>query len=336
MTLGILVIVVPLICALFVLNIADGYSYWSDPYDFDLIHHGPDPFNIYFISFTTSDMVRFVDMNINYIPTLTAMVIFFVFGTTTEGLNDYRRLLLFLGLGPVFPKLHEEYNPDSRRSGKSWLSSLSRIFPNRGTRLPSHGSSSTKDSQCPTVGHISHASTASQSCNRESGSILCSGARGNTEDHNPWPDLSETDVAETLSTHLKIPNRNPWLFRTMLATAPFRIPAISLPAPGNKEFSEKLPEKSPRVSSAPPQLSPSRRKVTNKIAEEGDSPSNVESGGAAVWGGTRVDTRVWANSREDQENESLGGVRVETEMCIASTIEHEGIRMQGDPTTGRS
>jgi pheromone a factor receptor len=133
MTLGILVIVVPIIVALFVLNIVDGYTYWSDPYDYDLIHHGPDPFNTYFISFTTSDMVRFVEMNINYIPTLTAIVIFFVFGTTADALNDYRRLLLFCGLGTVIPKLREEYTPDGRSGSKrSWLSSMSKIFPNRG------------------------------------------------------------------------------------------------------------------------------------------------------------------------------------------------------------
>lgn len=134
MTLGILVIVVPLTVALFVLNIFDGLEYWNDPYDYDLIHYGPDPFNINFISFTTSDLVRFVDMNINYIPTLTAIVIFFVFGTTTEALNDYRKMLLFFGLGYVLPRLRQEYSPDRRRSGRrSWLSSLSKIFPVRGS-----------------------------------------------------------------------------------------------------------------------------------------------------------------------------------------------------------
>ncbi|KAK0646340.1 pheromone A receptor-domain-containing protein [Cercophora newfieldiana] len=346
MTLGILIIVVPLICALFVLNILDGWSYWSDPYDYELIVHGPDPFNHRFISFTTSDMVRFVDMNINYIPTLTSFFIFWIFGTTTEALNDYRRLLLLFGLGYIFPKLHQEYiREEGRRGERSWLSSLSRIFPNRGTRLASH-SSSTKEFQRPTVNHVSHAVTAvqSQSWDSEKNGPSCSGARVPTTEANPWPDLSDIAEQSTSSTHPKPPNHNPLnLFRTSLPSASFQMmPAISLSIPGSsgkrKDSSEEiLPSSASRARSAPP-LSPLRKKTTPtkpKSAEEGDVPSlNAKTpNDAVIWTGNapdiaHVNTRVWASEsgrtnwdREPDEDGRHLGVTVRTEMRVASTIE---------------
>ncbi|KAK0623090.1 pheromone A receptor-domain-containing protein [Immersiella caudata] len=371
MTLGILVIVVPLICALFILNVRDGYEYWSDPYDYELIVHGPDPFNHDFISFTTSDMVRFVDMNINYIPTLAALVIFAIFGMTTEGLNDYRRLLLFFGLGYIFPKLNEEYNPDSQRSRSGWLSSFSRIFPIRATRLSSqgshgshgsHGSSGTKNpksSRYPTVDHISNASAALTSRNQEKGDIVCSGANRRTTGKNPWPDLSNLPESEPTSSQTKIPDRNPWLFRTSLPSAPFRIPAISLPTPSKKGSTERLVKTASRTYSAPPPGSPPRNKTAGpKAAEEDDipSPNPHTQDDTDVWTGNgpaaaHVSTRVWASesgraswdqeASRDTNPSNLGVVRVRTEMRVASTMQEAVAtsimaRMQAGPATGRS
>ena len=308
MTLGILVIVVPIIVALFVLNIVDGYTYWSDPYDYDLIHHGPDPFNTYFISFTTSEMVRFVEMNINYIPTLTAIVIFFVFGTTADALNDYRRLLLFCGLGTIFPKLREEYTPDGRSGSKrSWLSSMSKMFPNRGlmrltryaTFHPSlpigssdsyfrwNSSSGTKKSQTGTVEHLSLTSQRGGSSSQIQ------------EDHNPWPDLSE-GATKPGSAPPKILNRNPWLFRTTLPSFP--LPSISLTSlnKGSAAAEPRLEEIS-HVSSAPSRISSLHRKDTaaRSTAEKGNFTCADSQDDGSVWTGSsheiaRVDTRVWS------------------------------------------
>jgi pheromone a factor receptor len=363
MTLGILVIVVPLTCALFVLNIRDGYEYWSDPYDYQLIVHGPDPFNHHFISFTTSDMVRFIDLNISYIPALTAVVIFAIFGLTTEGLNDYRRLLLLFGLGCIFPKLKKEYNPDDRRGRSGWLSSFSRIFPIRGTRLSSRSGSGTKDpknSQLPTVDHISNASATVASRNQEKGGISCSGANGHTTDHNPWPDLPDLPESESTSIGTKIPNRNPWLFRTSLPSAPFRIPTFSLPTPNKKDSTDRLVKTASRSHSASPPGSPPRKKATGAkaAAEEGDvlSATPRANDDANVWTGNgpdvaHVNTRVWASesgrTNWDQEGgshanqQTRGVVRVRTEMRVASTIQEAAAtsvaaRMQADPATGRS
>lgn len=99
------------------------------PYDFYQIHHGNNPFPFEFISFTTSDLVGFVDLNSNYMPVITVIPLFWFFGTTKEAINIYREYLLALGLGRWFPKLHDEYDPDrSSSTGMSWRQSLSKVL----------------------------------------------------------------------------------------------------------------------------------------------------------------------------------------------------------------
>lgn len=316
MTLGILVIVVPIITALFVLNIVDGLEYWNDPYDYDLIHYGPDPFNINFISFTTSQVVRFVDMNINYIPTLTAIVIFFVFGTTTEALNDYRKMLLCFGLGYIFPKLRQEYVPDTRRSGRrSWLSSLSRIFPVRGSTKTTRSSSSfftRKVSLLPTSVHVSNAnrSGASQHEKNHNATDTCTSAVSSTNT-NPWPDLSEQNDAVVPTFHPRPPTRNPWVLRTTLNLPHIRLPSISFPSIGKKKTtSEKTPEESlPRFAPSSPHIpsipglrktiTPEKEPTAGKVAPLATVDTAI-SEVPRVWNGSqvtdypRVNTRVWS------------------------------------------
>lgn len=119
MTLVCIIVVLPLIMVLLFLNIVEGAP-WDLPYGFDKLHFGPDPFNVYFISFTTTDMMSFSSMNIVYIAELAGIAVFIPFGTTPEALNMYRGLLLAAGLGYVFPKLREEYVPRAKRGGSSF------------------------------------------------------------------------------------------------------------------------------------------------------------------------------------------------------------------------
>jgi len=238
MTLGILVIVVPLTLAFFILNIVDGWVYWSQPYDFNAIHYGPDPFNTYFVSFTTSDLVRSVDMNMNYIPALTGFVTFFVFGTTADSLNSYRKMLLCFGLGYIFPRLREEYRPaDGRRSAsRSWLSSISRVFPGRGGRRSSNSDSS-KQSILPTIEHVSQSSRCGNQSSRRGeistskSDTMCSGARQGLSSPpidapNPWPDLSpHTTTTDAPPAPPQPAQHNPWVFRTVLNPFPLKFPS---------------------------------------------------------------------------------------------------------------
>jgi pheromone a factor receptor len=119
MTLVCIIVVLPLIMVLLFLNIVQGAP-WNLPYDFDALHFGPDPFNVYFISFTTTDMMSFSSLNIPYIGEIAGIAVFIPFGTTPEALNMYRGLLLSVGLGYVFPKLKKEYVPRAKRGGSSF------------------------------------------------------------------------------------------------------------------------------------------------------------------------------------------------------------------------
>jgi pheromone a factor receptor len=131
MTLVILAVVLPIVCVLFIMNILQGLP-WTIPFDYDRIHFGPDPYNINFISFTTSDLMSFEDLCLNYISALTSIAIFISFGTSTEAYNRYRKFLLLFGLGIIFPKLHEEYQPVSRATSKrSWWSSITKPLLSR-------------------------------------------------------------------------------------------------------------------------------------------------------------------------------------------------------------
>lgn len=116
---------------------------WTIPYDFNRVHYGGDPLPSTLITFTTSLGTPFGIQNTNYIPILTAIPVFFVFGTTADAINSYRKFLLFFGLGVLFPRLHDEYvETRTTKAGKSFLSSwrtrsaaIWYVFPNSGTTV---------------------------------------------------------------------------------------------------------------------------------------------------------------------------------------------------------
>lgn len=90
------------------------------PFNYDQIHNHATPYPWNSVVYITSDQASFQLLNIPYIGALTAIPIFVFFGMTKDAMNDYRRLLLCLGLGRVFPRLREEYDPDrSVRTGQS-------------------------------------------------------------------------------------------------------------------------------------------------------------------------------------------------------------------------
>ncbi|KAK2070289.1 hypothetical protein P8C59_004796 [Phyllachora maydis] len=142
---------------------------WTIPYDFNRVHYGGDPLPSTLITFTTSLGTPFGIQNTNYIPILTAIPVFFVFGTTADAINSYRKFLLFFGLGVLFPRLHDEYvETRTTKAGKSFLSS----WRTRSAAI------------CSRTGNDSVLPIAERSCGP---------ANGNRDDDtNPWPDLSAT------------------------------------------------------------------------------------------------------------------------------------------------
>jgi pheromone a factor receptor len=227
MTLFCIIVVLPLIMVLLFRNIVQGAP-WNLPYDFYALHFGPDPFNIYFISFTTSDMMDFPSLAINFIAELAGIAVFIPFGTTPEALNMYRKLLLAFGLGYIFPKLREEYVPKPKRGSSLWssftrslrgkglLASMYdpphvRVFPLSVLTEPRRRSttSTRKDSLLPTTEQISLASRPDRArspsvthprdmpMDTELEPIQYPGmtaAGSSVSHHNPWPDLPATEI----------------------------------------------------------------------------------------------------------------------------------------------
>ncbi|KAL2164561.1 hypothetical protein VTH06DRAFT_3778 [Thermothelomyces fergusii] len=215
MTLFCIIVNLPLIMVLLFNNIVQGAP-WNLPYDFDALHFGPDPFNVYFISFTTSDRMSFTALNIAYIGEVAGIVVFIPFGTTPEALNMYREMLLYLGLGYIFPSLKEEYVPHTTRVAGSWLSwsCFSRSLRGKTLLGTSSSTSTRKCGLLPTT--TEQVSLASRSGRGHSSS----GAQQEPRDftlseldpfprpegtvaipptakHNPWPDLSAAEVDDT-------------------------------------------------------------------------------------------------------------------------------------------
>lgn len=95
----------------------------KDPYDWDVVH-GPN-FN------TIMKIPVFGQVSVEkWIQVATGYVIFFVFGTGTDSHNLYKRMLLALGLGRIFPSLYivresGSATPSSFVTARTWRSHLS-------------------------------------------------------------------------------------------------------------------------------------------------------------------------------------------------------------------
>ena len=111
MTVSLLVPFFPIVVALAVLNIKDLGP--IEKYDYNAIHNRVYPYTWDSIIFMPSTTIPFSLMNLGYIPILSAIPVFIFFGTSKDALNDYRKVLVFIGLGKVFPRLDREYDPDS-------------------------------------------------------------------------------------------------------------------------------------------------------------------------------------------------------------------------------
>ncbi len=112
---------------LFLVSNITSQADWSRPYNYDHIHYDPPP-NQWTgvapnswsrITFILTDQLDFASMNMSYVPILTVIPLFVSFGATKEAINTYRMYLVNIGLGRVWPKLKEEYNPDRGATGST-------------------------------------------------------------------------------------------------------------------------------------------------------------------------------------------------------------------------
>ncbi|KAK3375449.1 pheromone A receptor-domain-containing protein [Podospora didyma] len=321
LTLSVLVIIMPLILVLFAFNLRLGGT-WSIPYDYNRIHFGPDPFNMEFISFSTSEFMSTNELVINYVPALTGFAMFFTFGTTPEAINQYRRYLLAAGLGRFFPKLLEEYvsrpRQASSRSSNIWSHWYAWTRSLRGSRHGTRSSQiSRKNSILPIWEQLSSSRSATSS---HPGGSQVSTSRHQPAQHNPWPDLAESDglspPSQLTTTHQ---TRKPWLFRTILAPMPTSLLSSSIFSRAKKN-GEKVPESQSQSTQPVMTMEPPHNPVT--VAQASQSPTSEKlerrddgmdwsrwcgcsgSGSGNLASSPRVNTRVW--SSDDEENSQAG------------------------------
>jgi pheromone a factor receptor len=113
MVVSILVPYLPIVLTLAIVNVRVSGALTA--FDFDAIHHhGPGEIPWSIIVYLTSDKIHWSYMNMCYLPIAATVPILVFFGMTKDAMNCYRVILLFFGLGKVFPRLHEEYDPDAR------------------------------------------------------------------------------------------------------------------------------------------------------------------------------------------------------------------------------
>ncbi|KAM0459481.1 hypothetical protein ACHAPV_005669 [Trichoderma viride] len=195
MVVTILVPYLPIVLALAIVNMhaSGGFK----PYDFDAIHnHGAVPWNT--IIYLTSSQVHWAYINMCYLPIAATVPIFIFFGMTKDAMNCYRVVLLFFGLGKVFPRLHEEYDPDARV-----LASMS------------HGSHSTSTSTSKKNAAHSDLNFMTSIPSNQNTSAL----------QQPAPAATSTSLPiHNQDVHIQPIRRNPFLFRTRLDfSLPFKL-----------------------------------------------------------------------------------------------------------------
>lgn len=110
MVVSILAPFLPLVITLAVVNLMDSAP--LKPFDYKAIHEYSFPFPWNTIVYLPSNNIGFAYMNIGYISILSALPVFIFFGMTKDAMNSYRRGLLMFGLGIIFPRLYQEYDPD--------------------------------------------------------------------------------------------------------------------------------------------------------------------------------------------------------------------------------
>ncbi|OAA48139.1 a-pheromone receptor PreA [Beauveria brongniartii RCEF 3172] len=189
------------------------------PFNFNEIHHPKTSLPWETIIFIPSRFNDFGSLNNGYISIFTAVPIFLFFGMTKDAINSYRIVVLYFGLGKIWPNLHNEYDPD--RSATQTASSSGFLTRVTGRTKPSQSPSECKRGSHPMSKSISsNESTSSHNLTRMLTPRLATSLGGDAPvsslasswtdrlPRNPFPFRTKTEVVYLGSS---IPSRPPVL-----------------------------------------------------------------------------------------------------------------------------
>ncbi|KAJ4268641.1 hypothetical protein NW762_002708 [Fusarium torreyae] len=276
---AILVPYLPIVTTIAVFNVLGAFP--LQPFDYDIIHNRTVPYPWSSIVFIPSNGVSFGYLNNCYINILAAIPVVIFFGMTKDSINSYRHGLLFLGFGRLFPKLHEEYDPDraayGSNSGNSYLmdSTISTT-----SSIPSKIRSFLSSRSLNTVSSASLHPTPLQSINvaLATPEVGTGQELGGSQASQPLQqDTSYLSHAAPSSAAdpMTLPPRNPFLFRTR-----FDLPTIPLPSLSSLGFKKKKYRRPPLDRGLPLESLPS---VVNNRLWQDSSPIPPPRNQTLVW-----------------------------------------------------
>ncbi|KAL8356568.1 hypothetical protein RB601_001737 [Gaeumannomyces tritici] len=344
MTLSILLPYAILTFAFLYRNLVSSDTTWAEPYSFSVVQGNPLWNRVLYV---TSAQAGFGLMQLNYVAVVTAIPIFLFFGTSSEAINTWRRFLLALGLGRVFPGLQEEYDPDRPRKGsgssagrnphslQSWAAST--FSADRKSSLAKH-----HEQPLSTTSPNHRGSTSKGDAVPPSAGVAST--------HSQLPIVSHDDDDD----EIQLPRRVPWLFRTTLAT-PLKMPPLSFPKFGRHK-SNTRPSPAPATAMA--------ADISSRLSASGSLPGAGASGNrgrplsrdagphagrhqqqqqhpATRWEqsptGSAVETRVWSSEPSPQRPAATaGGGRAQQQQQEADQEAdpvHPGVRVRTDIAT---
>ncbi|CRK30483.1 hypothetical protein BN1708_005141 [Verticillium longisporum] len=287
MTISVLIPYLPLQLAHAVLNGLSSFP--LQPFDFHKIRYEAAPFPWDSIVFMPSTQVPWIFLNNKYIPILTTVVIFIYFGITVDARRMYRHVVLAMGLGSMFPRLHNSdgYNFSDQSGSRSGTGSW-------GARTDTTTTSTLKPGLRETTRQLSHHSNSSPSS---------SAARTSHPSHS-LPDLimpidveaaaAQTPPRAPSPAPPRQPHRNPFLFRTSLALPTLPLPRFLARARARPHRSE------PRSSSSHMALQPLPANAAPRSAG-----SDVSLAYLPPQDRERTATRVWS----DDDGEDAAAVQ---------------------------
>ncbi|KAF5696725.1 pheromone a factor receptor [Fusarium globosum] len=272
----------PFVVTLAVLNMLKAFP--LQPFDYDLIHNRVIPYPWSAVIFVPSNGVNFGYLNNCYIHILSAIPVVIFFGMTKDAMNSYRRGLLCLGFGCLFPKLHEEYDPDRTIGGSS--SGHSRFM---GSTTSTTSSISSKIRSLLSQRNLSTAFSASlnpislQSTDAPLVTHeyeLGSRVGGLQVSQSPLREISYPPATvSTSSEPINPAPRNPFLFRTR-----FDMPTIPFRSISSFRFGKKKDKRPPLDHGLPLDSLPSV--INNQLWENSSAPQPCSQ--TLVWADRKI------------------------------------------------
>lgn len=234
------------------------------PYNYAVIHEHQTPYPWDSIIYVSSDQIDAAWMSNDYISLLAVISLYLFFGMSKDAINEYRIALLFFGLGKVFPRLYEEYDPDRYRGSQGSSSYrvpcviifFSITFKEYQLMKLLSGLSKIKSITSPRqLASISSSFAGTNSRSPQSFDVLSSvdTEAGHAADiQRPKPSQQPMAQVEEVNPPIQPPHRHPFLFRTRLDVSSFTLPFFNRPASNTERVHYVAPEPRHRVNAQSP------------------------------------------------------------------------------------